>query len=396
MSNILCLYTASFPYGNKEAYLEYEIKVLSTKFNHIYLFPLYTNSEVVREVPLNCEVREVLLPKNTIKRLFLSLLGFIRLLTLPKQLYAFFSELKIGFQSSGIHWIKFWLKYLLDHFVIIHKARKLERSVENIDAVHYFYWGLGYSDILLYWRKQRSYIRFHGGDVFLDRGCGYIPFFRRKLELAKSLAISKVVKRLLTNESMLSYLGTVQPPNFKPNFAERFNAKHILVISNLVESKRVDLVLQLLVHLIDFKLTIVGDGSERDTLEKFVFQEKLEDRVTFLGSIPNFKVHHLLLNHNWTYLVSFSKAEGLPVSYMEAMSYGIPCVVSDVGATMEIVSDINGILFKVSSSPLNIAQRLLSISVESYVIMSTSARVTWEHHFQGKINYSSLALCLKS
>ena len=52
----------------------------------------------------------------------------------------------------------------------------------------------------------------------------------------------------------------------------------------------------------------------------------------------------------------YSKWEGLPLSILEAMSYGLPIVASDIKGNNELVSDVNGILV-----PINDIDRLTAI-----------------------------------
>lgn len=44
-----------------------------------------------------------------------------------------------------------------------------------------------------------------------------------------------------------------------------------------------------------------------------------------------------------TYVVLFTKSEGRPYSIAEALQYGVPCIVSDVGGCTELIKDgVNG------------------------------------------------------
>ena len=52
----------------------------------------------------------------------------------------------------------------------------------------------------------------------------------------------------------------------------------------------------------------------------------------------------------------YSKWEGLPLSILEAMSFGLPIVASDIKGNNELVSDANGILV-----PINDIDRLISV-----------------------------------
>lgn len=87
------------------------------------------------------------------------------------------------------------------------------------------------------------------------------------------------------------------------------------------------------------RLWVVGEGEERRNLEQLSVDLKLSDQVTFYGFQQNPKSY--LEKADLVVLPSFS--EGLPVSVIEAMSAGVPVVVTQIGGGPEIVRDkING------------------------------------------------------
>jgi glycosyltransferase involved in cell wall biosynthesis len=83
----------------------------------------------------------------------------------------------------------------------------------------------------------------------------------------------------------------------------------------------------------DLQLSIVGEGQQREPLEKFAQSLGLEGRVTFTG--PTQKV--LTYYQNAQIFVLPSLSEGLSSSLLEAMSCGLPVVVTTVGGNREMV-----------------------------------------------------------
>jgi len=96
---------------------------------------------------------------------------------------------------------------------------------------------------------------------------------------------------------------------------------------------------------IDCNLYIVGEGSERDNLEKFIRNNNIEDRVKLLG----------YQNNPWKFMskselfILPSIWEGFGNVIVEAMLIGIPVISSDCpSGPREILNDgVNGKLFKV-------------------------------------------------
>jgi len=93
------------------------------------------------------------------------------------------------------------------------------------------------------------------------------------------------------------------------------------------------------------KLTIVGDGDEKENLEKLVSQYKLNKYIKFTGFLTQDELKNVYINSSLYVMTSSEESFGLVL--LEAMSYGIPCIAFDsaLGAK-EIIDDKSGILIK--------------------------------------------------
>lgn len=86
-----------------------------------------------------------------------------------------------------------------------------------------------------------------------------------------------------------------------------------------------------------------GGNGEIERLRDFISANDLADLVFFEGWVSGLIKHSLLSTANVYILPSY--IEGLPVSILEAMNYGLPVISTEVGGIPEIVSnDINGFL----------------------------------------------------
>jgi glycosyltransferase involved in cell wall biosynthesis len=83
----------------------------------------------------------------------------------------------------------------------------------------------------------------------------------------------------------------------------------------------------------DVHLLIVGDGPQRDRLERFRRQVRIEDKVHFLGHRND--VPRLLPHFDALWLAS--EYEGLPNVVMEAMAAGVPVVATDISGNRDLV-----------------------------------------------------------
>ncbi len=88
----------------------------------------------------------------------------------------------------------------------------------------------------------------------------------------------------------------------------------------------------------DLQLSIVGEGREREPLEKLAQGLGLEGRVTFAGSTREVLTYY----QSALIFVLPSLAEGMSSSLLEAMSCGLPVVVTAVGGNREMVEGVAG------------------------------------------------------
>lgn len=87
----------------------------------------------------------------------------------------------------------------------------------------------------------------------------------------------------------------------------------------------------------DIQLWIIGDGSERKNLENLVGELHLEEKVKFLGQIPNEKIPEYLALADCFVLPSLR--EGFGIAILEAMAAKVPVIGTNVGGINDIVKD---------------------------------------------------------
>lgn len=88
---------------------------------------------------------------------------------------------------------------------------------------------------------------------------------------------------------------------------------------------------------LNLRLYIAGDGIELNNLRKQVEKLSLLDRVVFLGRISNDSVPEFLSRMYVYVALSRSDSESFGVAVVEAMSCGVPVVVSDADGFKEVV-----------------------------------------------------------
>jgi len=123
-------------------------------------------------------------------------------------------------------------------------------------------------------------------------------------------------------------------------------ARVIGTVGRLSEVKRQELMLRAAVRLVGqfpaLWLLLVGDGPERERLERKASELGIRDRVCFTGYQPN---PERFLQAMDVFTLT-SRSEGLPVSLLEAWASGVPVVCSAVGGIPKVVTNgEDGLLF---------------------------------------------------
>jgi len=95
----------------------------------------------------------------------------------------------------------------------------------------------------------------------------------------------------------------------------------------------------------DFACWMVGDGMDKDFLEKYAVELGLLNKVVFM---PGLKENTELISfyQKADFMLMFSNYENMPVVIPEAFSCGLPVIATDVGGIPEVVNNNNGILVK--------------------------------------------------
>jgi glycosyltransferase involved in cell wall biosynthesis len=139
--------------------------------------------------------------------------------------------------------------------------------------------------------------------------------------------------------------GGIDPTCFAARQPQDGKTTDLILVGRLAEIKRVDVFLHALQHIArvrpGVRALVVGAGEKRATLEALARELGITGHVTFTGHRTN--VASLL--HQARLFVLTSDSEGLALSMMEAMTCGLPAVVSAVGDLPDLVEHgVNGLL----------------------------------------------------
>lgn len=341
----LIFFTAQYPYGNKsETFIETEILYLSKAFDSIEIFPSEL-CDSIREVPSNVSVHNQLALLNysktsKYKSLFKNWKAVIEILYSEFQrlkLVSFFKYLKIILDTIAIQLIKF--EHLKDYIS------------NQSNVLLYDYWSLNSTLALALIKKKKPNIKFiaraHRYDLY-DQNQNPGVLFR-------NFVIKHIDTQYLISDEGLDYQKyKIAPPfhsklkvsklgvNSSQNLPEKLNAFYTIVsCSSVIDFKGVHLIPQILKNITDLKIKWIhfGVGNYMNTLLEEI--KSLPENIScdLKGHRNNQEVLNFYAENSVDLFISLSNSEGLPVSMMEAQSYGIPIIAYPVGGIPELVVD---------------------------------------------------------
>lgn len=151
-------------------------------------------------------------------------------------------------------------------------------------------------------------------------------------------------KFLIKTLSRLGYKNLQYLPNFsslKNKNLRIIKKDQILYVGRLVELKGIIYLIRAFEIVVkkypDFKLVLVGRGPEKEKLQSYIEANYIKN-VFFIDTVP----HENLIKYysqSTIFVLPSIGIENSPLSIIEAMSYGIPVVASNIGGIPELIKD---------------------------------------------------------
>lgn len=166
------------------------------------------------------------------------------------------------------------------------------------------------------------------------------------------IVISEVIKQLIarkhgrTEHVHLIYNGVPEPEicDYPEYFKELEieNGKYVLGMCRFVPEKNLHHLAEAFSKMkatteTDVKLVLAGDADFEDDYSRELKEMARKEGVVLTGFVKGKKLHSLLSNAKCYVLPS--SHEGLPIALLEAMSYHLPVIVSDIPANKEVGLD---------------------------------------------------------
>lgn len=236
------------------------------------------------------------------------------------------------------------------------KCRKLLKIAKR--DCNYVHSPEAYGIVKLFCPVARCVIFSHGSYFNMERG---FRFFQKNLLVKKGFVL--YLKWVLRSANLILLLDKDSLRDYKPynsNLVQVGNSiicpelpegrhvlregkvREILFVGRLSKDKRVEPIIRAVEGMgkagsgdegsgmdgSETRLTIVGDGEEYHNLIPYA-----GERIRFVGAVPPKEVKEYMQNSD--ILVMNSSFEGVPMTILEAISYGLPVVSTNVGGIGE-------------------------------------------------------------
>lgn len=342
----LVLLTNAYPYGDQEAFIEPEMKILEKFFDEIHILTFATpGSEVTRYVPMNTKVTLVRQNGDGFGNSVLQMLS-------PK------AWKEVRFASKYFHYSLRSCASLQLNFYGKANAlfQKYLEKEDKADTIFYSYWLSHLSYALIRFKQNHPEAfcisRAHRFDNFIDFKAS---LYRR--EILTTLngvfpisleGLKEIEERILPHvgqrhaELKVFHLGVSFTDTLNP--AEKQDEMQIVSCSFIHRIKRLDILVDALskIESIPIHWTHFGGGQDEAKIRSMA-DEKLGKKTNIRYELRGQTAHDDILDYytknHVDLFVNSSDHEGIPVSIMEAMAAGIICVARDVGGNRELISD---------------------------------------------------------
>ena len=416
----LIFFTASFPYGGGEPFIETEIWMLSKYYDKIIIISSNLHSSEIRKVPNNVEVIRNNFTISTLRRFFI--IGMLFYKFVRNELFLLLkNDLPVRYLN---------IKYLL---VSGFRAIKINAFISSLIKRHnikisglclYSYWWLDESIGISYFKyfnsKVTAITRCHGYDLYCERSDGnYLPFKKFTLEnLDRVFSISNdgmdyiddqyLIDKKHKSKILLSRLG-VNCGEYRLINKKESNIFTIVSCCQVYPNKRIHLLMEAILQM-EINIKWIHLGSYIPNFSEEYYESIIRKvnhnndsassiDIDFKGKLTNSEVLDFYRYNHVDLYINVSCSEGVPVSIMEAMSFSIPVIATDVGGTSEIVNSQNGMLIPQDIDAIAIKEEIhkfYGLSLDDLNSKRNKAYLTYKKEYNGNTNYADFIRQIKN
>lgn len=412
----LVLITSHYPFGTGESFIEQEIKYLSRSFERIVIIAQDVTGENTRVTPENVTIYRYNTATSFKGFFLLPFLFFINAAKVSEILKGEI-EFRLGNKDTfTIRKFSFLLRKVIkavqlkEFLITILRKEKITESI-----VFYSYWLKtgAHAITMLNYSDSIRIARGHGSDIYEEKTReAYLPLLKYcALKLDAIFFISNDGRKYFSGKTGIdkprfhvSYLG-IERAFIEAKVPVRSDKYIIVSCSNIVALKRINLIIESL-ELIKSDREILwyhfGDGPLKSEIEDYAKKQlgPLKNiEFKFMGHYPNNELLKFYSLNRVDLFLNTSYTEGVPVSIMEAQSFGIPVIATDTGGVRELVREGTGSLL-----PVDFLKSDLAKLIEKYTRLPddeenkirVNAFQNWNINFNASSNYEDFIMQLNS
>ncbi len=253
---------------------------------------------------------------------------------------------------------------------IIHSALStFDASFEKYDIIHFHAMGNAVFSLFPRLAGKKTILTIHGLDYEREKwgllGTAYLKFgkFLSKHFPNSVISCSKKIQRIYEDEGKaVKFIpnGVEIQPRIKISRLKKYGLKkdsYLLFLSRIVPEKGLEYLIKAFRELkTDKKLIIAGDSTHTDSyLDKMKKLAQDDGRIIFTGPLYG-KEKAEAFSNAYLFILP-STIEGMPVVLLEAMSYGLFSVVSDIEENVDVIESDYGRSFR-SKDPVSLRKSL--------------------------------------
>lgn len=415
MSNLIFI-TSRFPFEPGEPFIEAEFKFLHSNFKRVIIITRNVTVTKMRTIQDNVKVYRYN-PTST----------FYDYLTLPLLIVRDFTKItgifkeEISFRKEISTPISFKKKLILLKKII--KGLQLKVFIESIikkekikgETAFYSYWmnNGAHAICMLDNLDKIKFSRAHRIDLYEEETeAHYLPLLKYIYNNLNGIFfISAHGKeyfenklRVINPKIQISRAGVFNP--FKNDIQKTDSGLfRIVSCSSLIKVKRVNLIISALENLKTERKVIwnhFGEGVLQGELHDLANRKlgQLENiNFQFMGQIQNSELLKFYASNKTDLFLNTSSSEGLPASIMEAQSFGIPVIATDVGGVKEVVTEGTGILLPVDFVPEDLTKMIqlyVNMPEDEINKIRINAFKNWDLNYNAAVNYPAFVVKVNS
>lgn len=406
-TNILFLFTSEFPFGKGETFIENEIYFLSKSFNKVIIICGGDKTPNQRPIQQNVEIKTIKYDYN-FSFLDLAKSVFSHRLILEFMLLLFFYKKKPKFGR---------IKTIINSNANSFRLNKLYLDVVESFDLHakkylYSFWFNDSTHALGLMKKNnpklKVFSRTHRWDLYFNQNkYNYLPFrFQTSKYIDFIYSASNEGIQYCKNNWKISKYNNLRLSRLGVNRQKLLpldvSKKIIVSCSNIIPVKRVDKIIKSLALTKTRNIKWVHFGTGKNDSEiKALALKLLDGKVDFkfMGRVGNNALLDWYKKNNPDLFINLSYSEGIPVSIMEAMSFGIPCIASKAGGCLELVTNSVGFPVSIDASYKKIADLIdnfFNLTPQKKKKIRKSAHAHILDYFDSTKNYIDFCESLKT